>query len=158
MKRDEVRKVLYTAVAEASDISRIFTGNVGSTSAEMLNRLIAVFSLEPLSENFNMTTTMPLSRYAARLFAFKAEVSVLKQLIFGQGLMHSTFRGLLFEVLLIKQLKHGLSMTYKGKQSPVRWGACTVVSLTKMPPRLDQLAEGRTCVQLLYELQGGYDG
>eukprot|EP00960_Hanusia_phi_P024994 735630-Hanusia_phi.AAC.1 len=49
------------------------------------------------------------------------------------------------------------SVRYKGEQGPERWDACTVVTLSKMP-HLDQLAEGRTCVQLFDERQGGYDG
>eukprot|EP00960_Hanusia_phi_P044792 756815-Hanusia_phi.AAC.1 len=98
MKGDEVKKELHAALAKASDISGIFMGNVGTSSPEIVNRLIAVFLLKSLSEDFEMTRTMPVSRYAARQLAMRAEVSVLKQLIHKQGLRHSTnerasFRG-----------------------------------------------------------------
>eukprot|EP00960_Hanusia_phi_P074965 768351-Hanusia_phi.AAC.10 len=58
MKGDEVKEVLDAAVAEASDRSGILMGNVGPSSAEMLNCLIAIFLLDPVSENFDMTTRM----------------------------------------------------------------------------------------------------
>eukprot|EP00960_Hanusia_phi_P023723 700072-Hanusia_phi.AAC.1 len=100
----EVRKELKKAIDDAPDIARIFTGNVGTSSPEIINRLIATFIYQdPISED-EMRESMPVSKYAARKLAEKAEVSVLKQLISQHSMQHSVLRGILFKMLFIKGL------------------------------------------------------
>eukprot|EP00960_Hanusia_phi_P014367 424031-Hanusia_phi.AAC.1 len=103
----EVREELKKAIEGASDIAGIFTGNVGSSSPEVLNRLIATLICQDPMSDEEMRKSMPVSTFAARELALKAEVSVLKQLISQHGMRHSVLRGILFEKLFIKGLSDG---------------------------------------------------
>eukprot|EP00960_Hanusia_phi_P065147 766003-Hanusia_phi.AAC.1 len=151
-----VTEELNAAVSKASDISGIFRGNVGSSSQVIVNRLISIFVYE--QGLYKAISWMPVSRYAARILAVKAEVSVLKQLTSEYGMRHSAMKGLLFEMLFFKGLNAGMTLTYRNDdKQPDYWEPCNILSFAELP-RMQTLARGRTCLQPYCEFQGGYDG
>eukprot|EP00960_Hanusia_phi_P062637 765218-Hanusia_phi.AAC.6 len=94
-----------------------------------------------------MRKSMPVSKYAARELAVKAEVSVLKQLISQHSMRHSVLRGILFEMLFIKGLSLGLEVTMSYKDNPTTDRcACDVVAYSRIP-RMENLRAERTCLQ-----------
>eukprot|EP00960_Hanusia_phi_P075614 768448-Hanusia_phi.AAC.2 len=93
MKGVVVQEGLHAALAKASDISGIFTGNVGASSPEMLNCLIAVFLLKGPLETLGLKKAISISRYAANQLAIKTEVSELRHLMSRRGLRHSDLEG-----------------------------------------------------------------
>eukprot|EP00960_Hanusia_phi_P008758 250931-Hanusia_phi.AAC.1 len=69
----DVREELQNAIQDASDIAGIFTGNIGSSSPEIINCLIATFIYKDPTMNAKTRQSMPVSTYAARQLALKAE-------------------------------------------------------------------------------------
>eukprot|EP00960_Hanusia_phi_P051385 760774-Hanusia_phi.AAC.2 len=108
-------------------IRSIFRGNVGESSPQAINRLLATFY------HNGEQTWMSVSKYVASKLASKAETSTLKRMISVFGIENPSVKGMLF----FQQLKRGElpGMEIQGP-SQTTWDPQTTEGLASTPPSL----------------------
>ncbi|EKX33079.1 hypothetical protein GUITHDRAFT_120739 [Guillardia theta CCMP2712] len=145
-----VKQRLDTALRFCPNLEIIFNGNIGDSSPQTVNRLIACF------EYNGESNWMPVSKYVATKLAEAVELDTLTRLFSKYGASNPTTRGHLFELFFFKKIKYGLSLRYRGSQELTQWEGCPVITFDAKGG-MQTLPAERTCLKPVNPLQGGYD-
>ncbi|EKX41856.1 hypothetical protein GUITHDRAFT_112000 [Guillardia theta CCMP2712] len=145
-----VKPRLDTALRLCSNLEIIFSGNMGDSSPQTVNHLIACF------EYNGESNWMPVSKYVATKLAEAVELDTLTRLFSKYGVRNPTTRGLLFELFFFKKVQYGLSLRYRGSQELTQWEGCPVITFDAKGGMRTLPAE-RACLKPVNPLQGGYD-
>ncbi|EKX50981.1 hypothetical protein GUITHDRAFT_103565 [Guillardia theta CCMP2712] len=154
MSAYDVVKFIHQAFRSVPDLELIFRGNIGASSTQLVNRLIATFAID------GEVRWLPASEYISWKLMHEIEAEELKRVFSKYSISNAAVKGCLFEMIFFKEVQRGLRLTYRRSHNRPRearpWKGHSVVFFDPLQGN-HSLPRTAVCFRPISELQGGYD-